>query len=116
MVTDDFLIFAGALLDDSADCRAMKQGEEVVGLVVYFENEIDVFVSDEFKRRWATKGLLREMFYRIFDSYDHATTRVHVGNEESIKATEQVGFKPLYVEDGVIRYAMFEKDFRFRRS
>ena len=114
MATDEFPIFSFALRH-AADLYALVQGDEVAGLVAYVGNEIDIFISDQFKGRWG-KGLLRELFYKIFEKHDHATARIHVANEESRKFAEGIGFKPLFEEDGMIRYAMLEQDFRFRRG
>lgn len=52
---------------------------------------------------------------RVFSRWDHATTLVDKNNAQGRKFVERVGFKPLFEEGRLIRYAMLEKDFRFRR-
>ncbi len=80
-----FEIYRQALQD--WDLMAIMRDDTCIGAAYLKDGEVHVSVLPEYRRRWATKGLLRQLF-----SQPRVTTRVTPGHDYMHDILERLGF------------------------
>lgn len=69
------------------DVKAIVRDDKCIGAAYFNGDELHVSILPEWRRKWATKGLLRTLFAK-----DRITTRVTPGHEYMHGILERLGF------------------------
>ena len=77
------------------DVKAIVRNDTCVGAAYFKDGEVHVSVLSEWRRRWATRGVLKELF-----AHDNAHTRIMPGHEHMYGIFDRLGFKAR--EDGAL--------------
>lgn len=70
------------------DVKAIIRNDKCVGAAYFNGDELHVSILPEWRRKWATRGLLATLFAK-----DRVTTRVTPGHEYMNSILERLGFK-----------------------
>lgn len=89
----DFSDYLNALNDWTVE--AIMRGDECIGAVYRKGEEIHVSIVPEWRRKWVTKGLLKQLF-----AGQRVTTRVTPGHEYMYGILERIGFRK--TDDGAL--------------
>jgi len=82
----DFDTYLNALTDWHV--QAIMRGDECIGAVYRKEDEVHVSIVPEWRKKWATKGLLRQVCSK------GTSTRVTPGHDYMYGILARLGFKP----------------------
>lgn len=69
------------------DIKAIVRDDKCIGAAYFNGDELHVSILPEWRRKWATKGLLSALFAK-----DRVTTRVTPGHEYMHRILERLGF------------------------
>ena len=69
------------------DVKAVIRDNECIGAVYFKDGEIHASILPEWRKKWATRGILREMF-----AHDMVTTKVTPGHEYMHGILNRLGF------------------------
>ena len=72
---------------DGWDIKAIMRDDKCIGAAYFNDGELHVSILPEWRRRWATKGLLKALFGTA-----RVTTRVTPGHEYMHGILERLGF------------------------
>ena len=78
--------YAGAL--QTWVVKAIVRNDICVGAAYFNDGEVHVSVLPEWRRRWATRGILAELF-----AHEDARTRIMPGHEYMYGIFDRLGFK-----------------------
>jgi len=81
----DFDAYAAAVAD--WDVRAIERDGQCIGAAFFKDDEVHASVVPEWRKRWATKGVLKELFAK-----GRVTTRVTPGHEYMNDILKRLGF------------------------
>jgi hypothetical protein len=81
----DFDAYAAAVAD--WDVKAIERDGQCIGAAFFKDDEVHASVVPEWRKRWATKGVLKELFAK-----DRVTTRVTPGHEYMNDILKRLGF------------------------
>jgi len=70
------------------DVKAIVRNDTCVGAAYFKNGEVHVSVLPEWRRRWATRGVLAELF-----AHENAHTRIMPGHEYMYGIFDRLGFK-----------------------
>ena len=70
------------------DVQVIERDDEPIGAAYFKDGEVHVSVLPEWRKRWATRGILRKLFER-----NGAFTRVVDGHDHMYGILERLGFK-----------------------
>ena len=70
------------------DVKAIVRNDTCVGAAYFKDGEVHVSVLPEWRRRWATRGVLAELF-----AHENAHTRIMPGHEYMYGIFDRLGFK-----------------------
>ncbi len=70
------------------DVKAIVRNDTCVGAAYFKDGEVHVSVLPEWRRRWATRGVLTELF-----AHENAHTRIMPGHEYMYGIFDRLGFK-----------------------
>lgn len=76
------------------DVKAIERDGKYIGAAFFRGDELHTSILPEWRRRWATKGLLKELF-----SNERVTTRVTPGHEYMHDILRRLGF--VETQDGL---------------
>lgn len=77
------------------DVKAIVRNDTCIGAAYFRDGEVHVSVLPEWRRRWATKGILKDLF-----ADKNAHTRIMPGHEYMYGIFDRLGFKTR--EDGAL--------------
>jgi len=77
------------------DVKAIVRNDTCVGAAYFRDGEVHVSILPEWRRRWATRGVLAELF-----AHENAHTRIMPGHEYMYDIFNRLGFKTR--EDGAL--------------
>ena len=89
----DFSDYLNALNDWTVE--AIMRGDECIGALYRKDDEIHVSIVPEWRRKWATKGLLKQLLVG-----ERVMTRVTPGHEYMYGILERIGFRK--TDDGAL--------------
>jgi len=69
------------------DIKAVMRDNECIGAVYFKDSEVHASILPDWRKKWATKGILKEMF-----AQDTVTTRVTPGHEYMYGILSRLGF------------------------
>lgn len=78
--------YAGAL--QNWDVKAIVRQDACIGAAYFNNGEVHVSVLPEWRRKWATRGILAELF-----AHENAHTRIMPGHEYMYGIFDRLGFK-----------------------
>ena len=70
------------------DVKAIVRNDTCIGAAYFKDGEVHVSVLPEWRRRWATRGVLAELF-----AHENAHTRIMPGHEYMYGIFDRLGFK-----------------------
>ena len=69
------------------DVKAVMRDNECIGAVYFKDSEVHASILPDWRKKWATKGILKEMF-----AQDKVSTRVTPGHEYMYGILSRLGF------------------------
>lgn len=69
------------------DVQLIERDDEPIGAAYFKDGEVHVSVLPEWRRRWATKGILKTLF-----DHDKVFTKVAAGHDHMFGILERLGF------------------------
>lgn len=91
---------------DGFDIRAFKKNDVVIGMLMTRGPELHVAILPEYRRRWLSAGLIRDVLGTIIDKYGYVITSVMQENIIGQDFVERIGFKRHSYNNGIIYYRM----------
>ena len=91
---------------DGFEIKAFKKGDLVIGMLMTRGPELHVAILPEYRRRWLSAGLIKEVLGNIIDKYGYVITSVMQDNVIGQDFVERLGFKREYFYNGIIHYRM----------
>jgi hypothetical protein len=70
------------------EVKAIVRNDTCIGAAYFKDGEVHVSVLPEWRRRWATRGVLAELF-----AHENAHTRIMPGHEYMYDIFDRLGFK-----------------------
>ena len=81
--------------------KSLCNDEDVVGSVFYDGPEIHIAIFPEYRRRWASRRIIRDILKHPFDEYGYAIT---MGFESDRDFLERIGFKEQFRINDITYY------------
>lgn len=91
---------------DGFDIKAFKDGEITIGMLIIKGPELHVAIIPEYRKKWLSARLIKEVIGGIMDKYGYAVTTVNHDNLKGQNFVERLGFKRQSFFEGIIHYRM----------
>jgi ribosomal protein S18 acetylase RimI-like enzyme len=91
---------------DGFDIQAFKDGDKVIGMLMTRCSELHVAILPEYRRRWLSARLIKQVLGNIIDKYGYVSTSVMKDNVIGQDFVERIGFKRISYSNGIIYYRM----------
>lgn len=91
---------------DGFEIKAFRNDDKVIGMLMTRGPELHVAILQQFRKRWLSQRLIREVIGGIINKYGYASTSVMENNLIGQNFVERLGFTRHAYEDGIIYYRM----------